>query len=32
MPCLLVINWSEIEDSEKTRDLIDMVSVARISQ
>lgn len=32
MPCLLVINWSEVEDSEKTRDLIDMVSVARISQ
>ncbi|KAI0707481.1 SAC3/GANP/Nin1/mts3/eIF-3 p25 family-domain-containing protein [Cerioporus squamosus] len=23
-PCLLVINWSEVEDSEKTRDLVDM--------
>ncbi|TFK81944.1 hypothetical protein K466DRAFT_590907 [Polyporus arcularius HHB13444] len=23
-PCLLVINWSEVEDSEKTRDLVEM--------
>ena len=32
MPCMLVINWSEVEDSEKARDLIDMVSVASIPQ
>ncbi len=28
--CLLVINWSEVEDSEKTRDLVDMVSTEHV--
>lgn len=28
-PCLLVINWSEVEDSAKTRDLVDMVSTRK---
>ena len=27
IPCLLVINWSEDEDTAKTMDLIDMVSI-----
>lgn len=25
VPCLLVINWSEKEDDENTRDFVDMV-------